>query len=56
MPARRITVDGAEWEVAPSGFVTAYDQDEFGLIFTRESGNGKEVRVTRYSPQGVEVA
>ena len=52
MPARRINVDGAEWEVAPSGFVTAYDQDEFGLIFTREAANGKEVRVTRYSPQG----
>ena len=52
MPARRITVDAVEWEVAPSGFVTAYDQDEFGLIFTRESGSGKEVRVSRYSPQG----
>jgi hypothetical protein len=52
MPARRITVDGIEWEVSPSGFITAYDQDEFGLIFTRESGTGKEVRVTRYSPQG----
>ncbi len=52
MPARRITVDGVEWEAAPSGFVTAYDQDEFGLIFTRESSSGKEVRVTRYSPQG----
>jgi len=52
MPARKITVDGIEWEVSPSGFITAYDQDEFGLIFTRESGTGKEVRVTRYSPQG----
>lgn len=52
MPGRRITVDGVEWEVFPSGFVTAYDQDEFGLIFVRESGSGKETRVTRYSPQG----
>lgn len=52
MPARRISVDGVEWEVFPSGFVTAYDQDEFGLIFVRESGNEKETRVTRYSPQG----
>jgi hypothetical protein len=52
MPARKINVDGIEWEVSPSGFITAYDQDEFGLIFTRDSGTGKEVRVTRYSPQG----
>jgi hypothetical protein len=52
MPARRVTVDGVEWEVSPSGFVTAYDQDEFGLIFVRQSGNQKETRVTRYSPQG----
>jgi len=52
MPARRITVDGVEWEVFPSGYVTSYDQDEFGLIFVRESGSEKETRVTRYSPQG----
>ena len=52
MPGRRITVDGVQWEVSPSGYVTAYDQDEFGLIFVRESGNGKVTRVTRYSPQG----
>jgi hypothetical protein len=53
MPARRISVAGATWNVMPSGFLTAYDQDEFGLIFTRDVNGKKETRVTRYSPVGV---
>jgi hypothetical protein len=52
MPARTINVDGSEWSVFPSGFITQYDQDEFGLFFTRGTGETREVRVTRYSPQG----
>ena len=52
MPARTIDIDGATWSVVPSGYITAYDQDEFGLIFTRASNGGRETRVTRYSPQG----
>jgi len=52
MPARKIDVDGSIWSVMPSGYVTAYDQDEFGLIFTRDLNGKKETRVTRYSPQG----
>lgn len=52
MPARRIAVDGKEWSVSPSGFITQYDQDEFGLLFTRGAGTAREVRVSRYSPQG----
>jgi hypothetical protein len=52
MPARTIDIDGSEWSVFPSGFITQYDQDEFGLFFTRGTGEGREVRVTRYSPQG----
>lgn len=52
MPARTINVDGSEWSVSPSGFITQYDQDEFGLFFTRGTGDTREVRVTRYSPQG----
>jgi hypothetical protein len=54
MPARRIVVDDVEWSVVPSGYVTSYDQDEFGLIFTRKAGDSGpgEIRVTRYSPQG----
>jgi hypothetical protein len=52
MPARSITIDGREWKVFPSGRVTSYDQDEFSLIFVAGTGASREVRVTRYSPQG----
>jgi hypothetical protein len=52
MPPRKIDVDGWTWSVMPSGYITAYDQDEFGLIFTRHVNGKKETRVTRYSPQG----
>lgn len=52
MPARTISIDGTEWNVFPSGFITQYDQDEFGLFFARGTGDAREVRVTRYSPQG----
>jgi YD repeat-containing protein len=52
MPARKISVNGDTWEVSPSGFVTQYDRDEFGLIFSRATAEGKEHRVTRYSPVG----
>lgn len=52
MPARTITVDGASWDVYPSGRITQYDRDEFALVFVRGTGPEREVRVTRYSPQG----
>lgn len=52
MPARKINIGGVTWNVMPSGYITAYDQDEFGLMFTREVNGKKETRVTRYSPQG----
>jgi hypothetical protein len=52
MPARTIVIDGKSWEVYPSGRITQYDRDEFGLVFVRSSGAEREVRVTRYSPQG----
>jgi hypothetical protein len=52
MPARTITIGGDEWSVFPSGFITRSDQDEFGLFFARGTGGDREVRVTRYSPQG----
>lgn len=52
MPARKIDIDGREWDVFPSGFITQYDQDEFGLFFATGTGEAREVRVTRYSPQG----
>lgn len=50
MPARRISIDGREWQVYPSGFLTQYVGDEFGLIFVAGTGADREVRVTRYSP------
>jgi hypothetical protein len=52
MPARTINVGARTWRIFPSGFVTQYDQDEFGLIFISGSGDDREVRVTRYSPLG----
>jgi hypothetical protein len=52
MPDRKITVEGKEWSVFPSGFITQYDQDEFGLFFAHGTGAERVVRVTRYSPQG----
>lgn len=52
MPARTISVDGEEWKVSPSGLITQYDQDEFALVFVRGTGEERDIRVTRYSPQG----
>lgn len=52
MPGRSITINGAAWDVYPSGRITQYDRDEFGLVFVRDAGGEREVRVTRYSPHG----
>jgi hypothetical protein len=52
MPRRIIDADGEQWEVTVSGRITQYVKDEFGLIFTRGVGPGREQRVTRYSPLG----
>jgi hypothetical protein len=52
MPTRSIDIDGRSWLVFPSGRVTQYDRDEFGLIFVHGVGADREVRVTRYSPMG----
>ena len=52
MPTRTIDVGGQAWSVYPSGYITQYDQDEFGLFFSRGTGESREIRVTRYSPQG----
>jgi hypothetical protein len=52
MPRRIIDVDGERWEVAVSGRSTQYTKDEFGLVFTRGTGPGRERRVVRYSPLG----
>jgi hypothetical protein len=51
--ARRTIDIGSEvWEIYPSGRVTAYDRDEFGLVFEKGTGPHRVRRVTRYSPTG----
>jgi hypothetical protein len=52
MPSRSIAANGKTWLVFPSGRVTQYDRDEFGLIFVSGTGPHREARVTRYSPVG----
>ena len=52
MPSRTMTVNGTTWHVVPSGLITQYTLDEFGLLFTRDDRGTREVRVTRYSPVG----
>ncbi len=50
MTRRTVQIDGERWHVYPSGRVTAYDRDEFGLIFEKGTGPQRVRRVTRYSP------
>jgi len=52
MPTRSISIDGKAWRVFPAGYITQYEHDEFGLLFIAGTGDSREVRVTRYSPQG----
>jgi hypothetical protein len=52
MPSRTLMVDGQPWQVYPSGLITQYNTDEFGLLFVRGSDGETETRVTRYSPRG----
>ncbi len=52
MPRRIIESDGHQWVVSVSGRNTQYTKDEFGLVFTRGTGAGREQRVARYSPLG----
>ena len=52
MPTRAIEIDGRTWMVFPSGYITQYDADEYGLLFVHGAADAREVRVTRYSPSG----
>lgn len=52
MARRRIEIEGERWYVYPSGRVTFYDRDEFGLVFEKGTGAERVRRVTRFSPQG----
>jgi len=46
-------MDGSDWTVTTTGSTTQYTRDEFGLLFTRGEGSGRERRVMRFSPLGV---
>lgn len=52
MARRTIEVEGEAWHVYPSGRVTVYDRDEFGLVFEKGTGPARVRRVTRFSPLG----
>ncbi len=52
MPRRSIEVDGQVWDISPTGRVTQYVRDEFGILFRRRGAAAAEARVTRFSPVG----
>jgi hypothetical protein len=52
MSGRTIEVNGERWEVFPSGRVTVYQRDEFGLVFQQGSGTGRVRRFARFAPLG----
>jgi hypothetical protein len=52
MAGRTIVVDGTPWEVAPSGRVTVYGRDQFGIVFEQGTGPERRRRYTRYAPVG----
>ena len=52
MAGRTIVVDGATWEVAPSGRVTVYGRDQFGIVFEQGTGPERRRRYTRFAPVG----
>jgi hypothetical protein len=52
MARRVLSISGERWEVYPSGRVTVYGRDQFGLIFEYGTGPQRRRRVTHYSPLG----
>jgi hypothetical protein len=50
MARRSIEIDGERWHVYPSGRVTVYERDEFGLVFEKGTGPSRIRRTVRYSP------
>ena len=47
MPTRTLTADGKEWRVFPSGYITQYVHDEFGIMFIAGTGDTREVTVSK---------
>jgi hypothetical protein len=52
MARRTIDVDGVRWTVMPTGRVTSYQRDEFGLVFEQGTGATRVRRYARYAPLG----
>jgi hypothetical protein len=52
MAGRTIAVDGESWEVFPSGRVTVYDRDQFGVLFEQGTGPARRRRFSRFAPVG----
>ena len=52
MARRAIEIHGERWYVYPSGRVSQYDRDEFGLVFEKGTGPERVRRVTRFAPLG----
>jgi hypothetical protein len=50
--ARTIVVDGERWDAYPSGRVTVYGRDEYGIVFEQGTGPERRRRFVRYSPVG----
>jgi hypothetical protein len=53
MTERTITLDGRTWTVSLAGRTTAYERDEFTVVFARRDETGTRARrVSRFSPLG----
>ncbi len=52
MARRAIAVDGEMWEVFPTGRITVYGRDQFGLMFQLGTGPERKRRFTRFAPVG----
>lgn len=52
MTRRAVAVNGTTWDVCPSGRITVYGRDQFGLVFEQGTGPARRRRFTRYSPVG----
>src|SRR5207245_568454 len=52
MARRAVVVDGGSWEVSPSGRITVYGRDQFGIVFQQGTGPERRRRFTRFAPVG----
>ena len=52
MARRTIVVDGETWEVFPTGRITVYGRDQFGVMFQLGTGPERKRRFTRFAPVG----